>query len=558
FSIEWEILPALLARGRVGITRQLGRGDEYLSPDHTSFDSYTGEDYKRRGTYDYTNSESLAVEGDFTLNYNKTFNDKHLLYAGLNYSLAESKEETLVISAEGFSAANKKHLGMAAAYAQGGKPQGDEEHSRRLGGILNLNYTYDHRYFADASGKLEGSSKFGSNDRMAPFWSVGIGWNLHHESFLRDSDLFDYLRLRLSRGTTGVQNFKPYQALMTFRFFGLENYQHWQGAYLLGLGNADLSWQKTNQFNVGLEVALKNNRARLSIDFYDKLTNDMLTDINLPIASGFNSYKANVGEVRNRGVEISAHVNLINLRERNLLWSISGTLAHNKNKIMKISNSLAFLNSLLLEQSGSNPSFLYKEGESMNTLYVVRSLGIDPANGNELFLRRDGAKTYTWEASEKVPCGVNEPLAWGTFSSRFRYRGLSLNVVFGYRTGGYSYNQTLVDKVENNDPWRNGDRRQFTDRWQKPGDRAYFKSVRNTSYTYASSRFVMKENTLECRTVNIDYEFNPAWLAKHLSFDHLSAGIYAEDLFRVSTIKQERGLYYPFARKFSLAIAARF
>jgi hypothetical protein len=476
----------------------------------------------------------------------------------LSYNFAEEKNETLQISAEGFSATNMGNLGMASAYALGGKPTSNEDHSRRLGGVFNLNYTYNHRYFADFSGKLEGSSKFGSNDRIAPFWSAGIGWNAHHETFLSESDVFNYLRFRLSYGTTGAQNFSPYQALMTFRFFGLENYQYWQGAYLLGLGNPDLTWQKTNQFNAGLEVALKNNRLRLNVDLYDKLTEDMLTDINLPPASGFNSYKANLGEVRNRGIEVSAHAYLINEREQDILWSISGSLAHNKNKITKISNYLEFLNNELLELSGSNPSFLYKEGESMNTIYAVRSLGIDPANGQELFSRRDGSKTYTWEAKEKVACGVNEPAAWGTFSSKFRYKGLSLNVVFGYRVGGYSYNQTLVDKVENQDPWINGDRRVLYDRWKSPGDHAYFKSVTNTSATRASSRFVMKENTLECRTVNVDYEFNPAWLKKNLPLEYLSVGAYAEDLFRSSTIRQERGLYYPFARKFSMSLSARF
>jgi TonB-linked SusC/RagA family outer membrane protein len=557
-SLEWNILPSLLVRGRLGVSRQIGRSDIYLSAEHTSFDGFIGEEYKRRGSYDYSSQESYAYEGDFTLNYNNTFAERHSLYAGLSYNFAEDKSEQIDIAAEGFAAANMKHLGMASAYFKDGKPGSNEEHSRRLGGIFNVNYTYDHRYFVDLSGKLEASSKFGSDNRMAPFWSAGIGWNIHHEKFLSDTEIFDYLRVRLSRGTTGSQNFSPYQALTTFRFFGIENYQYWQGAYLIGLGNTELTWQKTNQLNVGMEVALRGNRARLSVDFYDKLTNDMLTDINLPTAAGFNSYKANVGKVRNRGIELSAHVNLIHQRTRDVHWSIAATLVHNRNEILKISNSLAFLNNHLIERSCSNPSFLFNEGEYMNTIYAVRSLGIDPANGEELFLRRDGSKTYTWEASEKVPCGVNEPLAWGTFSSRVRYHGLSLNVVFGYRTGGYTYNQTLIDKVENQDPLSNGDRRVFSERWKSPGDHAYFKSVRNTSRTQASSRFVMKENTIECRSVNLDYEFNAAWLSRNLSFDYLSVGLYAEDLFRVSTIKQERGLYYPFARKFSLAVAARF
>ncbi len=567
FAMEWYIFPELFLRTRLGLTKQDDRSDVYLSRDHTSFETayYTGDNYKLRGSYVYSTGYNFTYEGDITLNYNKTFREEHQLYAGFSFNFADEKTENYSFKAQGFSALNKDNIGMAATYAVENRPSSSEDHSRRFGSILNLNYTYSHRYFADFSGKLEGSSKFGSNDRIAPFWSAGLGWNLHNEHFLSGSHIVNNLRLRLSYGTTGSQNFSPYQALTTYRYFNSETYEHWTGAYMIGLGNPDLSWQKTRQTNIGLETTLFNGRLRLNVDLYNKQTEALLTDINLPTAAGFESYKANVGEVRNRGIELNANFFLIRNTEKEFTWSVGGSLVHNKNKILRISNSLEFLNEKLIAESGSNPSFLYEEGKSMNTIYVVRSLGIDPANGREIFLDKAGKRTYDWKASDKVACGVNEPKVWGNLNTLFRWKEFSLNAVFSYRAGGQTYNQTLVDKVENisrsgtyNNPWRNLDRRALYDRWQKPGDRTYFKDIRDFNATYASSRFVMKENTFSLNSLNLTYDFKPEWLQKKAGIDYLSVGLYAEDVFRISTIRQERGTSYPFSRKYALSVSLRF
>ena len=566
FAIEWQIRPDLFLRGNFGIIKQNSRTDQYLSRDHTSFENgdYTGENFNMRGSYTYSTGYQFSYEGSATLNYNKTFNNVHVLYAGLSTNIAEEKNETYAIQGRGFSASNMKNLGMAGAYALG-KPYSSEQHSRRFGTTLNVNYTYDRRYFADFSGKIEGSSKFGSNDRTAPFWSAGLGWNMHNEAFLHKLGFVNSLRLRLSYGTTGSQNFSAYQALTTYRYFGQENYKFWNGAYMIGLGNPDLSWQKTKHTNIGVETSLFDGRVRLNVDYYNKLTESLLSDINLPTAGGFSSYKANVGEVRNRGIEADANVFIIRNISKRFTWSVGGTLAHNVNRILKISNALEFLNSELMKDAGPNPSFLYQEGQSMNTIFVVRSLGIDPATGQELFLNRFGERVYTWDAQDKVPCGVNEPKIWGNLRTLIRWKNISLNATMTYRVGGYIYNQSLVDKVENislsravNNPWGNLDKRALYERWQKPGDIASFKNIRDFNATYASSRFVMMENAINLNSINLNYEFNTEWLGKNLKMDYLSVGLFAEDLFYLSTIKQERGLTYPYARKFSVSISARF
>lgn len=566
-AVEWYIRPDLSLRGRLGATKQESRTDKYLSREHTSFQTsaYEGENYKLRGSYSYGTAYTMAVEGDLTLNYNKTLGERHQLYAGLSLNAGDDKSEGYGTTAYGFSAVNMANLGMAGLYAPDTKPSSTDAHSRRLGTILNLNYTFDSRYFADFSGKIEGSSKFGDNNRTAPFWSAGLGWNLHNESWIENAAWVNSLRLRLSYGTTGSQNFDPYQALTTYRYF-TQNYKYWSGAYMIALGNADLTWQKTRQTNLGLDAQLWDNRIDMNIDLYDKLTQALLTDINTPTSSGFESYKANVGEVRNRGVEAS--INAIILRNPNgFTWSVGGNLAHNKNKILKISNSLEFLNDELRESTGANPSFLYEEGRSMNTIYAVKSLGIDPATGNELFLTKDGVRTYTWDAADKVACGVAEPKIWGNLRTMLRWKGLSLNAVLSYTVGGDVYNQTLIDKVENistsragvNNPWYNLDRRALTDRWQQAGDVATFKRITDFNATNASSRFVMRENALRLSSLSLSYEVNKAWLERNLrGLEYLTVAVYADDVFYLSTIKRERGTTYPFARNFSFTLSTRF
>ena len=558
FAIEWYIRPELFIRGRFTLVKETGCSDKYLSREHTSFAEYSEEDYPRRGSYEYSTQEKMNYEGELTLNYSKTWNEKHQVYTGLSYNMAEEQSEFYQIKAEGFPASHMDDLGMATAYEKNGKPYSSEGISRRLGGILNVNYTFDHRYYIDLSGKLEGSSRFGADQRVAPFWSAGIGWNIHNEHFIGNKESVNSLRLRLSYGVTGSQNFNPYQALTTFKYFGEESYRNWMGARLMGLGNSNLSWQQTGQTNVGIETVLFNGRVRFTADFYNKLTDDLLSDITLPLAAGFNSYKENIGKVRNRGIELSANVNLVRDMEQELVWSVAGSLVHNKNKIMKISNSLDFLNDELNKKADANPSFLYKEGQSMNTIFAVRSLGIDPGNGQEIFVKQDGSQTYIWDADDKVPCGVTDPKMSGNLNSMLRYRGWSLNMVFSYTYGGYIYNQTLIDKVENVDPWFNADKRVLYDRWKEAGDDVFFKSVTNRTTTKASSRFVQKENSLTCRSVNLNYEMNGGWIEKKLGLEYLSVGVYAEDVFKVSTIKQERGVAYPFARKYSLSLTARF
>ncbi|MDR2413762.1 MAG: SusC/RagA family TonB-linked outer membrane protein, partial [Odoribacteraceae bacterium] len=287
-EVMWEVIPKeLTLRGRFGFTRGTQRADVYVPSQHTKFRGYVGEDFGRKGEYTYSTGEYTSYEASFSLNYNKVFNDRHQVYAGVNYSLSESLSEDYSIRAEGISNIHMDFLGMATLYEKGGRPAGDESTSRRLGGMFNINYTYDRRYFLDVSGNMEGSSKFGNNNRIAPFGSIGIGWNLHHETVL--PTIISEARPRLSYGTSGSQNFSPYQAMSTFRDYGNFTYNNWYGMYLLGIGNSELGWQTTYTTNFGFDLSLLDRRVSLTADFYHKKTDNMLSDITLPSSAGFDT-----------------------------------------------------------------------------------------------------------------------------------------------------------------------------------------------------------------------------------------------------------------------------
>lgn len=559
FSIEWYVLPELFFRGRFSVTSENNRSDNYISANHTMFADYSEENYNRKGRYTLGMGEMSRYEGDITLNYSKTFADVHQLYAGLGYNFGESKAENYQVVGEGMTVLNMDFLGMASKYEKDGRPYGTESITRRVGTLFNGNYTYDRRYFVDLSGSLEGSSQFGANKRYAPFWSTGIGWNLSNETFLKDSKIINEARFRFSYGMTGSQSFNPYQALLSYKDYGGKDYMGWYGSSIMAMGNKDLGWQKTGQYNIGTDWRMFNGRIRFNVDAYNRITDNLLTDINLPLSSGFISYRANVGKVQNTGLEIGANAFLIQEKtQRGFSWSVGGMLAHNKNQIKEISNSLEFLNEELSKQASANPSFMYKEGESMNTIYAVQSKGIDPSNGKEIFIKQDGSETYVWDSKDQIACGDQEPKVFGNLNTSLRYSGFTLTAYFGYHLGGYVYNSTLVNKIENIQPYENADKRAYYDRWRQPGDHALFKSLKEFDRTYASSRFVMKENLLTGQSISLMYEFPSKWTKKHLGCQYLSLRGYTEDFLYLSSVKREVGISYPYARKFSLTITARF
>ncbi|MBP3420304.1 MAG: SusC/RagA family TonB-linked outer membrane protein [Marinifilaceae bacterium] len=560
FYIEWQAHKNLRLTGRVGYNYQTTASDNFLPGNHTSFSQWTGDMYYKRGSYTKTNGYSQRISVDLTANWSKTIK-KHMIFINGGYNLAMANSDNVGMTAWGFLNNRVDHITFAKQFADNGVPTGSESITREIGFIGAANYSYDDRYLADISVRASGSSVFGSNKRWGTFWAAGLGWNLHKEHFMENAAWLSKFKLRGSIGYTGSQSFSPYQAMSTYKFYQDLMYDNINGAYLMALANDELKWQQTRDINVGLDMGIGAG-INLRVDGYVSTTNDQLISITLPSSSGFNSYTGNLGNVVNKGIEGVLNWRVYNNPKKQAYITLNGTLGHNVNTIENISDALKSFNdaqeSDQIEDGTTSPLVRYEEGQSMSVIWVVKSLGIDPVTGRELFVKKDGTTTYDWTSDDYVVGGDSNPKVHGNFGVSGEYKGFGFNLSFSYKLGGDYYNQTRVDKVENVDIAYNVDRRVLKDTWKNPGDVATFKKITSTpTTTYPTSRFVEKNNELQFASLNLYYDFKFLNLRK-AGIERLKVNFYMNDICRISTVKTERGTSYPFARNCSVAVSATF
>ncbi len=559
FYAEYRFTNDFKAIGRFGIMRQDNREDVFHPATHTDFVNYTSEELiKRRGTYQYTDGFSYQVTGDISVNYSHTWADKHLLFANLGWSVEEFEYEANTFRAEGFPNDQLSDIGYARSYYKDEAPTSIESKTRDAGAIGALSYSYDDRYLFDASFRLSGSSQFGSKNRWGKFWSVGIGWNLHKEKFMQKATWINQLKLRASMGFTGSQNFNSYQSMSTWNYYSATFYNSDPGSYLLSMANPDLKWQRKLDQNIGFDFMAFNNRLNMRFDYYIATTDDLLTDVTIPPSTGFSSYKENLGKVQNKGVELYASYRVYQSANKRDYVNLYANVTHNSNKIKEISNSLRTYNQQQTDAVTNKMISRYEEGQSMTAIWAVPSLGIDPATGNDIFVKKDGTTTFVWDSNDLAIVGDTESDIYGNCGISAYFKGFTFALGMSYQFGGQLYNQTLVDKVENADLYQNVDRRVFSDRWVKPGDVSRFKDIKNTDTTRATERFVEDNNVWNFSNVNISYDFDRFQFIRKLGFNRLRLSFDMSDIARISSIKTERGTNYPYAKSFSFSLQAMF
>lgn len=570
FYAEWNVNSRLKLTGRFGLTYKLSSSDDFKPATHTDFESYTSdEDIYRKGQYTKGEGKYLNMNADIGVGHSFT-SGHHLIYSNVQFNLTNTTSDYYYMTAEGFPNDNMDHISFATQYLKDESPGGNENVSRTVGAVASVNYSYDNRYLADFNYRLSGSSETGNNKRWGHFWSVGGGWNLHQEKFLRQSELIERLKLRFSMGYTGSQGFNNYDAIATFKYYTTTSYNGNIGSYLMSLANPDLHWQKKYDQNIGLDFTLLHGKISGRFDYYWSTTKGMITNITLPQSTGFTTYRENLGETQNKGWEAYLNWRIWNSEDKMNFINVYASAAHNKNTLKKISNSLKSYNDSQDEYKNAEdntsekskqttPSVRYFEGESMNAIWAVKSLGIDPANGKEIYLKADGVTTtYRWNSADQVVCGDEMPKVNGSIGLNGEYKNIGLNVVMTFRIGGQTYNQTLVDKVENANISYNVDKRVLTDRWNSPGDIARFKSITDDTYTRPTSRFVEDYKLLKLASINLYYDFRDVKFVRDSFINRLRAVIYLNDIATISSVKNERGTSYPFARNISFSIQASF
>lgn len=557
-SVDWFIRDGLRLKGQMAIVKGETSGEIYKSPFSAEFLKTTYNSESRvqeylpiaeRGYLSMTDGASFSYDGNVTLNYNTLVNEKHIIYAGAGLEVTQNDNNSHGFIMTGFPDDRYSDPAFAIQYKKETKPSSSESKSRAIGFFANGNYSYDDRYFADVSVRIDGSSKFGADKKYAPFWSAGAGWNVHNEKFFKHTKI-SMLKLRYSYGVTGNQEFSAYQAKTMFQFNTDRLYNSGISAALMGYGNPDLEWQNQYQSNYGFDFGYAKDRIRLQFNYYQKKTEGMLTSVSVAPSLGLpsNTFTSNLGKIQNKGIEVNLNAVLIRDQGKDFEWSVMLQAAHNKNKIMEISTALKNINEKN-NQDKTTPAAVYEEGESMSAIKAVPSLGIDPTTGQELFMKKDGTITYTWDATDKVICGDSEPKVFGNVGTNLYWKGWNLNMVFKYDLGADYYNSTLAERVEGANPRYNADRRVLNNRWKEPGQHALYKNIKEYTTTYISSRFVQKENTLQLTSLSLSYDLNREWIRK-FGLNTMRLSFYMNDVFRASTVKNERGLDYPFQRSF--------
>ncbi len=546
-TTEWRV------RARLGLTYGNDDTEKFYSRNDTRYEDV---ETIKKGEYRSTNTRKNQVEAELSVTYAKVLG-KHRINLVAGGNLSSDKSLTQGYSALGFPEGDFSYPSFSNGYPENGTPTYYETVSRSVNGYFNTGYSFDDRYLMDFSLRTSGSSVFGTSRKYNTTWSVGLGWNLHKEKFIMDHVAWiDLLKLRASIGNPGNQSFDSAQSLLTYSFqYGSMNY-FGLGAVLSQIGNPDLEWQITVDKNIGLDVTLFNKRFSLTADYYYKVTDPLLIKVSTPLSSGTSTYMTNAGEQVSQGLTASVSYYIFQNFEERFSWMVRANVRTQKTRINKIGNKLSTLNA---SGKGEN-TVRYYDGADPDDIWAVRSAGIDPSNGKELFYAKDGGYTYDFTYDDEVICGNTRPDVEGVIGSSLNWKGFSVSLNFRYQMGADVFNEALYNKVENisrSDLNKNQDKRALYERWQEVGDIVHFKDIASAASTPMSSRFVQTENVLTLESLYLGYEFYNGWIEK-LGLSSLKLQFSMRDVFRASTIRSERGISYPFARSMEAGLSFNF
>ena len=555
-DIRWELSGVFRVTGHFNVSTGKSGSSDFTSPKSRSFKNVA--DLSKRGSLQRGISSSNSYNGNIVASFNKFYSDESLVSASAGWEIDHSKSRSEYVSAIGFYNDLLSFIGNAAGYPTTSAPAGTQGESAEVSTFLSGNYSFRNRYFVDGTWRRTGSSQFGENNRWGNFWSAGIGWNIMNEAFMDGiRDKFDVFKLRLSTGYTGKVSFSPFQAMTMYQYSNNYEYKNGIGAIPMTIGNVDLAWERTMNYNAGIDLSMFDRRLNFVFDAYIRNTTDLLLNKSMAPSTGVTQAMGNLGELQNKGIEFQVDGYIFRTSRFN--WKIGTTGYMNRNRITKINQALKELNERNREMASaySYPLPQYAEGESVSALKLVRSAGIDPATGKEVYIKLNGEKTFDYDATDKVLIGDTQPAYNGTVNTSVYWNGLSVYALADLRMGGWIYNTTRATKVEGSNPKYNADRRVFDDRWKQEGDIAFYKNIADSSTPQQTDRFAEKENTMNLGTLNISYEFKRE-LCEKLHMRSLRCGLNFTDMIRLSNVRIERGTDYLYSKGCEFNISATF
>ena len=466
---------------------------------------------------------NLTVNNFFQ--YNKSFNDKNILDAVLGTSYQKYDIASVSLSGEQFPSDAYKKLSSAASPTNvfsGGTG------FRVLSYFGRVNYKFNDRYLLALSGRYDGSSKFGTNNRYGFFPAASVGWIVTEEKFLQNLKWLSFLKLKAGYGETGnslgISNFAS-RGL----FSGNAAYAGLAGQHPTQLANPDLKWETTASLDLGIEANFFKNRISLEVDYYERKTRDLLLNVNIPGTSGFSVQTRNAGKLNNKGVEFT--LNTENVSTKNFRWSTNLNFAANRNKIIDLKG----------QQIGNLNRA--KEGEALGVFFAREFAGADPKNGDAIYYKNtlgaDGKRDRTTtndynEATDVVIGNPNPDFIYG-IKNNFAYKGLDLDVLLQGVYGNEIFNGGGQYMSASGSNGFDNQTRDQLNSWKKPGDMTQIPEARLffANGTDNSSRYISDGSYLRVKAVTLGYNL-PKSVLSRLRIDKARIYIRGQNLFTIT------------------------
>ena len=382
--------------------------------------SLNGESLQGLGQrWNFTNK---TLTSSNTLAWDKSFG-LHTINALAGYEYENRKMLYMTASAKNYGTSKLPELSNGQSYQTGSATY----ESILCSWLGKVDYNYDNKYYVAASFRRDGSSRLSTDNRWSTFWSVSAAWRLSKENFLKNSKLFSDLKLRVSYGTNGNLPTDMYEYMARYATsggYGTNGAFYWSAS-----GNKDLTWEKSKNFNIGLDWTLF-NRVSLTFEYYNKLTTDLLFSTPISYITGFSSKMNNLGKLRNSGLEFT--LSSQNIKTKDFSWTTDFNLTWQKIKIKELPNGDDV-------QYGDGNMYLLREGESMHTFYLPEFKGVDPETGlGEFWIdpedHSQGVTNYYSEAGKGI-VGKAVPDVLGGLTNTFRYKDFDLSFMISYQFG---------------------------------------------------------------------------------------------------------------------------
>lgn len=558
FGFDYKIFDWLTfeSNNKVGFSNSYS--DSYTDPDSQSGAS-------KHGTVYTGNSNSRAIYTSQMLRMLKTFNDVHEVNAFLGYDYDESRYWSSSAQASNiYPGAEIVNAGAANQKASGTK---SEEKNAAI--FFNGNYSYDGKYLFQFSFRRDGSSRFGSNKRWATFWSIGGGWNMHEEEFIKNLGFINELKPRVSYGITGNLPAGAYEWVTKFDI--TQQYANQIAFYSNYAGNPNLSWEQTGSFDFGLDIRLF-DRVNITFDGYFKKVKNLIYLKHLSAVTGYNRQTANDGKLENKGFEITITPELI--KTKDLYWDVTFNLGYNRNKVTSLPDG----DDLVMQATAVGYPYM--------NWYMPEWAGVDTMTGTPLWFVVDeetGEKTVTGnydKATHVLLDSSASPLVNGGFGTNLTWKGFSLNANFTFSAGAMIYNGMRAGSLDRDGERPSQPAMALADgwsRWEKPGDIATHPQLiagGNNKSTSTSTRYLEPGDYLKLKSISLSYDLPKKWL-KSLNVNSLRISVGGENLLTFTkfsgddpeillssrfngTTSSSSGQLYPSVRRFTVGLNLNF